>query len=71
MPRIATAPCSDESPDNEKKLYRPIELAKRWSVSRGFIHLLMNSGKLRSVKLGAARRVPVDAVDEYEKSIGL
>ena len=60
-----------ETPDSGKILYRPIELAKRWSVSRGFIHLLMTNGKLRSVKMGAARRVPVEAVAEYERSIGL
>lgn len=55
----------------EKLLYRPIELAKRWSVSRGFVFLLMNKGSLRSVRLGTARRVPADSVAEYERSIGL
>lgn len=45
------------------------ELALRLKVSRAFLYRLMSAGEIRSVSLGRCRRIPRDAVREYEASL--
>jgi excisionase family DNA binding protein len=37
----------------------------RLHLSRPTVYLLINTGQLRSFKVGKARRIPVGAIDEY------
>ena len=41
------------------------EAAARLGVSRSLVYLLISSGRLRSVKLGRSRRIPVSCLDEF------
>jgi excisionase family DNA binding protein len=47
-----------------RKSVRPAEAAKLLSVSRDTVYVLMRSGRLRSVKLGRARLIPISAIEE-------
>jgi excisionase family DNA binding protein len=49
----------------ERVLLRPDEAAKALGVSRTTVFELMRSGALRSVKIGAARRVSATALAEF------
>lgn len=49
----------------EKLLLPPEDAADRISVSRTTIYGLMASGAIESVKIGRARRIPVEAIDSY------
>ena len=49
----------------EQLLLRPIEAAQRLGLSRTKVYELMASGQLRSVKIGAARRVSATALAEF------
>ncbi|WP_435872576.1 helix-turn-helix domain-containing protein [Micromonospora globbae] len=48
----------------EKKSVRPAEAAALLGVCRDTVYVLMRSGRLRSVKLGRARLIPVAAIEE-------
>ena len=52
-------------------LFRPEEAAMRLGVGRTMVYELIRSGRLRSVKVGGARRIPaaalVDFVAELER----
>lgn len=51
---------------SEKKyLLTVLETAKYLGLSRSMIYNLMESGKLRYVKIGAARRVPRQCCQEF------
>jgi excisionase family DNA binding protein len=43
---------------------RPAEAAVLLGVCRDTVYVLMRSGRLRSVKLGRARLIPVAAIEE-------
>ncbi|MFI7553085.1 helix-turn-helix domain-containing protein [Micromonospora sediminimaris] len=43
---------------------RPAEAAALIGVCRDTVYVLMRSGRLRSVKLGRARLIPVAAIEE-------
>jgi excisionase family DNA binding protein len=49
----------------ERVLLRPEEAAKALGVSRTTVFELIRSGALRSVKIGAARRVSATALADY------
>jgi excisionase family DNA binding protein len=49
----------------ERVLLRPEEAAQALGVSRTTVFELIRSGALRSVKIGAARRVSATALAEY------
>jgi excisionase family DNA binding protein len=53
----------------ERVLLRPEEAAKALGVSRTTVFELMRSGALRSVKIGAARRVSATALADYVASL--
>ncbi|MFC0533946.1 helix-turn-helix domain-containing protein [Phytohabitans kaempferiae] len=48
-----------------KALYTVAEATAILSLSRTVIYELMRSGRLRSVREGAARRIPAGAIAEY------
>ena len=54
-----------ENNGRDRVLLRPEEVAQALSIGRSTVFALMRSGELRSVKIGKARRVPVDAMTEY------
>lgn len=49
----------------EKALYRVEEAAAVLGIGRTQVFHLIRAGALRSVKIGASRRVPVVAIREY------
>jgi excisionase family DNA binding protein len=49
----------------EQLLFRPSEAARRLGISRTKVDELMASGELRSVKIGAARRVSATSLAEF------
>ncbi len=51
-------------------LYRVDEAADALRLSRSLIYELIRSGRLRSVKAGRRRLVPVAALAEYVDSLG-
>lgn len=52
-----------------KVLLKPEEAALVLGIGRTQIFHLIRTGALRSVKIGASRRVPVTAVQEYLASL--
>jgi excisionase family DNA binding protein len=51
-------------------LLRPEEVAQALNVGRSTVFELLRTGELRSVKIGALRRIPADAVAEYLDGLG-
>ena len=49
----------------EKRLLRVGEVAERLGLSKSLTYTLIMSGQIRSLTINAARRVTVDAVDEF------
>jgi excisionase family DNA binding protein len=47
----------------ERRALRPKEAARAYGISRTSIYELLKSGKLRSVRLGGARLIPVEALE--------
>jgi excisionase family DNA binding protein len=48
----------------ERRSVRPAEAAALLGVCRDTVYVLMRAGRLRSVKLGRARLIPVAAIEE-------
>lgn len=55
----------------ERRAYRPEELAEAWGCSRAHIYKLLDSGALKSLKIGRSRRILVSAVEEFENGGGV
>ena len=55
----------ETTPTSEQLLLRPREAALRLGLGRTKVYELMASGALRSVKIGAARRVSATALAEF------
>ncbi len=51
-------------------LLRPEEVAEALNVGRSTVFELLRTGELRSVKIGALRRISTDAVAEYLDGLG-
>ena len=49
----------------EKLLFSPAEVAAYLSIGRSKVYELMRLGQLRSVKIGASRRIPQAALADY------
>ncbi len=45
------------------------EFCERFRLSKSFVYELMARGKIRSVKVGSARRIPVTAMLEFERTL--
>lgn len=46
-------------------LLKPEEAARQLSIGRTKVFALMETGEIRSVKIGRSRRIPADALAEY------
>ena len=57
------------APADERKLFRVRELTERWALSRSMIYQLLDAGTVQSVHIGKSRRVPVEAVEAFEKTL--
>lgn len=53
----------------ERLLLRPEEVAESLGLGRTTVYQAIRTGTLESVKVGASRRVPVDAVTRYVESL--
>ncbi|GAA1416673.1 helix-turn-helix domain-containing protein [Catellatospora coxensis] len=49
----------------EKRSVRPAEAAELLGICRDTVYVLMRAGRLRSVKAGRARLIPVAAIEEF------
>lgn len=54
----------------EKLLLTPEEAALALSIGRSKLYELLACGALRSVRIGASRRVPADALREFVGDLG-
>lgn len=54
----------------EPMLLKPDEAAEALAICRAKIYELMRAGELRSIRIGVARRVPVDALREFIDAAG-
>lgn len=48
-----------------RKCVRPAEAAQLLGVGRDTVYVLLRSGRLRSIKAGRARLIPLSAIDEF------
>lgn len=48
-----------------KLLLRPEEAAELLSIGRSKVYELIGTGELRSVRIGASRRIPTDALLDF------
>lgn len=53
----------------DKLLYRVDEVAEICSVNRSTVYQAIKDGALQSVKIGAARRIPREALDVWMSSL--
>jgi excisionase family DNA binding protein len=51
-------------------VYRVEEAAEALRLSRSIVYELIRSGRLRTVKVGSRRLVPVEALSEYVAELG-
>jgi excisionase family DNA binding protein len=52
-----------EVPPTQRRAYTVNEFCAAYRCSRPTAYVLMNSGKLKSFKIGKARRIPVEAAE--------
>ena len=51
---------------NDSKILLTVpEAAQRLGLGRSFVYQLVMKGEIRSIKLGRARRIPVDALEQF------
>jgi excisionase family DNA binding protein len=55
----------------EKVLLTPEEAAQALSIGRSKVYELLRAGALASVRIGASRRIPVDAVRAYVDALAV
>lgn len=48
-----------------RKSVRPAEAAELLGICRDTVYVLLRSGRLRSIKAGRARLIPLAAIDEF------
>lgn len=48
-----------------KYLLSPEEAATALSLSRSTVYIELSAGRLESIKVGTARRIPVDAIERW------
>jgi len=51
-----------------RKSMRPAEAAEVLGISRDTIYTLLRARRLRSIKVGAARLIPISAIDDFLNS---
>lgn len=45
------------------------EFCERFRLSKTFVYDLIQSGRIRSIRIGASRRIPVSAVQAFADSL--
>lgn len=65
MATTTLAPAADDLP----QFFTVRQLSDRFQLSKSFLYEQLASGRLRSVKIGAARRIPADAAYEFARSL--
>ena len=55
----------NNTPNPKNTLLTVRETAERLSLSKQTVYVLINSGQLRSVSIGRARRIPESAIEEF------
>jgi excisionase family DNA binding protein len=53
----------------EKLLLRPEEAAELLSIGRSKVYELIGTGELASVRIGASRRIPAQALAEFVQQL--
>jgi excisionase family DNA binding protein len=48
----------------DKLLLTPVEAAQALGIGRSKVYELLQSGQLKSVRIGSCRRVPLDAIHD-------
>lgn len=56
---------AQSSPIGEKLLVRPIEACKRLNMGRTRLYQEMATGRLRSIRVGGLRLIPVAELESY------
>jgi len=51
------------------RLYTPAEAAEALGISRSKLYQLLAAGRLESIRIGACRRIPVDALEQFIGSL--
>jgi excisionase family DNA binding protein len=64
------APVAPASDARAKRLYTVDEVSALLSLSRPTLYELMNSGRLRSVKVLRCRRIPAEALEDFLQALG-
>jgi excisionase family DNA binding protein len=49
----------------QERLWRAEQVAQRFELSRSRVYELLESGQLRSVKIGGSRRIPESALRDF------
>lgn len=52
----------------DRKSMRPAEAALVLGISRDTVYTLLRARRLRSIKVGAARLIPISAIDDFLNS---
>ncbi len=55
--------------EQERLLYTVEEAANRLAMSRSHVYEEIAAGRLKSVRAGRSRRIPVDALAEYVQGL--
>jgi excisionase family DNA binding protein len=61
----AIAPAADPLP----RYITVAEFCERFRLSKTFAYNLIQTGQIRSVKIGTSRRIPVAAIKEFEAGL--
>ena len=51
--------------NTEKLLISPQQAAERLSISRGHVYTLLARGEIESIRIGRARRIPIEALEVF------
>jgi excisionase family DNA binding protein len=52
-----------------RRLLTPEQAAEALGIGRSLLYELLRAGELQSVRIGACRRIPVAALDEYVEEL--
>lgn len=63
------AKLTDAIPEGKPRLLRVPAARRELSIGNTMFYELINSGKIRSVKIGRARLIPADALTEFVASL--
>lgn len=53
----------------EQVLFTVVDAAKALNISRAMVYVLINEGRIKTVKIGRSRRIHIDALKAFVKSL--